>query len=124
MVGSLRSNPDTWEVGHLAVWSVTTAKPANGVDALRDGREDTYWQSDGMQPHLINIHFQKKVGQVARQAPLRHPYGRSRRAVERCARALPSRHRRPAPPAASGLVLYPPTRWRAVARQHASCPSG
>lgn len=28
---------------------------------LRDGREDTFWQSDGIQPHLIDIHFQKKV---------------------------------------------------------------
>lgn len=49
------------EIGKLAVWTVTSAKPGNGVDLLRDGREDTYWQSDGSQPHLVNIQFQKKV---------------------------------------------------------------
>ncbi|EIE26655.1 anaphase-promoting complex, subunit 10 [Coccomyxa subellipsoidea C-169] len=49
------------EIGKLAVWTVTSAKPGNGVELLRDGREDTYWQSDGSQPHLVNIQFQKKV---------------------------------------------------------------
>ena len=49
------------EIGHLAVFTVTSAKLGNGVDALRDGREDTVWQSDGAQPHLINIQFQRKV---------------------------------------------------------------
>jgi len=43
------------------VWSVTSAKPGNGVELLCDDRDDTYWQSDGSQPHLINIQFQKKV---------------------------------------------------------------
>ncbi|KAK9841306.1 hypothetical protein WJX74_003566 [Apatococcus lobatus] len=55
------SGPDSHEIGKLAVWTVTSAKPGNGVELLRDDRDDTYWQSDGMQPHLINIHFQKKV---------------------------------------------------------------
>jgi hypothetical protein len=32
------------EVGDLAVWSVTTAKPGNGVELLRDGSTDTFWQ--------------------------------------------------------------------------------
>ncbi|GFR47534.1 hypothetical protein Agub_g9254 [Astrephomene gubernaculifera] len=49
------------EVGHLAVWSVTSAKPGNGVEMLRDGSGDTFWQSDGLQPHLINIQFQRKM---------------------------------------------------------------
>mmetsp|Transcript_12874 Transcript_12874/g.17595 ORF Transcript_12874/g.17595 Transcript_12874/m.17595 type:complete len:179 (-) Transcript_12874:81-617(-) len=49
------------ELGKLAVWSVTSAKPGNGVDMLRDDNLETYWQSDGAQPHLINIQFQKKV---------------------------------------------------------------
>jgi Anaphase-promoting complex, subunit 10 (APC10) len=40
---------------------VTSAKPGNGVEALRDGKDDTYWQSDGAQPHLVNIQFQRKV---------------------------------------------------------------
>lgn len=49
------------EIGQQAVWSVTSAKPGNGVDMLRDNKEDTYWQSDGAQPHLINVQFQRKV---------------------------------------------------------------
>ena len=52
---------DTSEIGKLAVWSVTSAKPGNGVELLRDNNLDTYWQSDGAQPHLVNIQFQKKV---------------------------------------------------------------
>jgi len=49
------------EIGKLAVWSVTSAKPGNGVEMLRDENLETYWQSDGAQPHLVNIQFQKKV---------------------------------------------------------------
>lgn len=49
------------EVGVEAVWSLSTAKPGNGVDQLRDDNVDTYWQSDGTQPHLVNIQFQKKM---------------------------------------------------------------
>lgn len=47
-----------------AVWSLSTAKPGNGVDQLRDNNTDTYWQSDGSQPHLINIQFHKKMSIV------------------------------------------------------------
>ncbi|KAH1019888.1 hypothetical protein HUJ04_009639 [Dendroctonus ponderosae] len=32
-----------------------------GVDQLRDDRADTYWQSDGQLPHLVNIQFQRKT---------------------------------------------------------------
>lgn len=48
------------EIGQMAVWSLSTAKPGNGVEQLRDDNIDTYWQSDGPQPHLINIQFHKK----------------------------------------------------------------
>ena len=33
--------------------SLSLAQPGNGADLLRDGRVDTYWQSDGPGPHLI-----------------------------------------------------------------------
>eukprot|EP00897_Mesotaenium_endlicherianum_P004642 jgi/Mesen1/4205/ME000219S03328 len=52
---------DKRELGKLAVWSVSTAKPGNGVELLRDGNLETFWQSDGAQPHLINVQFQRKV---------------------------------------------------------------
>ncbi|CEG39981.1 anaphase-promoting complex subunit 10 [Plasmopara halstedii] len=49
------------EVGDGAVWSLSSAKPGNGVDQLRDNNTDTYWQSDGMQPHVISIQFPRKM---------------------------------------------------------------
>jgi anaphase-promoting complex subunit 10 len=70
---------DKREIGDEAVWSLSTAKPGNGVEQIRDGtglpnkevtiltnsvyadNVDTYWQSDGGQPHLINIQFHKKM---------------------------------------------------------------
>lgn len=64
-VAVLQPDSGSREIGRLAVWSVTTAKPGNGVELLRDGRDDTYWQSDGAQPHLINVQFQKKVASWA-----------------------------------------------------------
>ncbi|XP_058089087.1 anaphase-promoting complex subunit 10-like [Magnolia sinica] len=52
---------DLREMGKKAVWSVSSCKPGNGIHSLHDDNLDTYWQSDGAQPHLINIQFQKKV---------------------------------------------------------------
>ncbi|KAK2165225.1 hypothetical protein LSH36_53g05032 [Paralvinella palmiformis] len=49
------------EVGNQAVWSLSSCKPGFGVDQLRDGSLDTYWQSDGPQPHLVNIQFRRKM---------------------------------------------------------------
>ncbi|KAG2266786.1 hypothetical protein Bca52824_073865 [Brassica carinata] len=48
-------------MGKNAAWSVSSCKPGNGVNTLRDDDLETFWQSDGLQPHLINIQFQKKV---------------------------------------------------------------
>lgn len=56
-----RGNECTREIGDMAVWSLSTAKPGNGVDLLRDGNLGSYWQSDGPQPHLVNIQFPEKV---------------------------------------------------------------
>lgn len=61
IVEELTPSRNSCEIGHLAVWTVTSSKPGNGVDLLRDGRDDTYWQSDGVQPHFVNIQFQRKV---------------------------------------------------------------
>ena len=48
------------EIGKTACWSLSTAKPGNGVDQLRDSSLETYWQSDGLQPHHINIQFARR----------------------------------------------------------------
>jgi anaphase-promoting complex subunit 10 len=34
---------------------------ADQVEQIRDDNTDTYWQSDGGQPHLVNIQFHKKM---------------------------------------------------------------
>eukprot|EP00047_Mylnosiga_fluctuans_P014762 m.40958 g.40958 ORF g.40958 m.40958 type:complete len:177 (-) comp5644_c0_seq3:144-674(-) len=49
------------EIGDLAVWSLSSCKQGFGVDQLRDGSVSTYWQSDGPQPHLVNIQFHRKT---------------------------------------------------------------
>lgn len=65
------------EIGKQAIWSLSSCKPGadfcymtkmsrivnlgNGVEQLRDGSLETYWQSDGPQPHLVNIQFRRKV---------------------------------------------------------------
>ncbi|EGC31404.1 hypothetical protein DICPUDRAFT_39988 [Dictyostelium purpureum] len=48
------------EIGKLASWSVSSAKPGSGVEQLRDNNAETYWQSDAQQPHNITIQFPKK----------------------------------------------------------------
>ena len=45
------------EIGEQAIWSLSSCKPGFGIDQLRDNNFDTYWQSDGPQPHLISIQF-------------------------------------------------------------------
>ncbi|PWZ17235.1 Anaphase-promoting complex subunit 10 [Zea mays] len=65
--GRLKGSPeltvdaDMREVAKRAAWSVSSFKDGNGVAALRDDNLDAYWQSDGAEPHLVNIRFQKKV---------------------------------------------------------------
>ena len=49
------------EIGQYATWSVSTAKHGNGVGQLRDGNLQTYWQSDGTQPHLVDVQWNSNV---------------------------------------------------------------
>eukprot|EP01135_Chromosphaera_perkinsii_P001233 Nk52_evm6s163 gene=Nk52_evmTU6s163 len=54
-------NAERREIGQNAAWSLSTWKQGFGVEQLRDACVDTYWQSDGPQPHLVNIHFNKRT---------------------------------------------------------------
>lgn len=45
------------DLGPLASWTVSSAKPGFGITCVQDENLETYWQSDGPQPHYINIHF-------------------------------------------------------------------
>lgn len=53
--------PGLKEISSLASWTVSTAKPGNGVAALRSPDLAHFWQSDGPQPHLLSIHLFKLV---------------------------------------------------------------
>ena len=50
------------EIGREALcWQLSSAKPGNGVEQIRDQSTDTYWQSDGVsQPHWIQVHFARR----------------------------------------------------------------
>jgi anaphase-promoting complex subunit 10 len=49
------------ELDSEAIYTISSAKPGNGVEQLRDNNIETYWQSDGTFPHLINVQFLRKV---------------------------------------------------------------
>ncbi|ODQ66726.1 anaphase-promoting complex, subunit 10 [Nadsonia fulvescens var. elongata DSM 6958] len=49
------------DIGSLASWSVSSFKPGCGMEALREDNPELYWQSDGLQPHHVDIHFSKRV---------------------------------------------------------------
>ncbi|KAF9913082.1 Anaphase-promoting complex subunit 10 [Lobosporangium transversale] len=52
---------DKKDIGRLATWSVSSDKIDHGIELLWDNDLETYWQSDGPQPHLINMQFEKKM---------------------------------------------------------------
>ena len=62
-VSDLKSLQGLRELGPEAVcWQLSSAKPGNGVEQIRDPSLDTYWQSDGQtQPHWIQVHFARRV---------------------------------------------------------------
>ncbi|KAI9636740.1 anaphase-promoting complex, subunit 10-domain-containing protein [Dioszegia hungarica] len=49
------------ELGHLARWTVSSHKYGFGVDNLKDDNEGTFWQSEGPQPHVVDLSFPKRV---------------------------------------------------------------
>ncbi|CAK7205716.1 hypothetical protein SEUCBS139899_008495 [Sporothrix eucalyptigena] len=49
------------EINNLAHFSVSSHKPGNGVEELLHDDLNKYWQSDGPQPHLLTIHFLRRV---------------------------------------------------------------
>lgn len=52
------------EISSLASWTVSSSKPGCSVPQLRSPSIHQFWQSDGPQPHLLNIHFFKLVSIV------------------------------------------------------------
>jgi len=56
--------PGLKEISSLAQWTVSSSKPGCAVAALRAPSTAQFWQSDGPQPHHLNIHFFKMVAIV------------------------------------------------------------
>ena len=52
---------DGREIGRYATWTVSSAKHGNGVQQLRDGDDGTYWQSDGVLPHVVDIQWNSSI---------------------------------------------------------------
>jgi anaphase-promoting complex subunit 10 len=49
------------EISTLASWTVSSSKPGCSIPQLRHASTSLFWQSDGPQPHYLNIHFFKLV---------------------------------------------------------------
>ncbi|KAF1927168.1 galactose-binding like protein [Didymella exigua CBS 183.55] len=49
------------EISTLASWTVSSSKPGCSIPQLRHPSPNFFWQSDGPQPHYLNIHFFKLV---------------------------------------------------------------
>ncbi|KAK1828978.1 galactose-binding like protein [Podospora conica] len=49
------------EINNLAHFGVSSHKPGNGVEEMLSDDLDKFWQSDGQQPHLVTIHFVRRV---------------------------------------------------------------
>ncbi|KAF2469808.1 galactose-binding like protein [Lindgomyces ingoldianus] len=53
--------PNLREISNLASWTVSSNKPGCSIPQLRSPSNSLFWQSDGPQPHYLNIHFFKLV---------------------------------------------------------------
>ncbi|KAJ3012624.1 Anaphase-promoting complex subunit 10 [Thoreauomyces humboldtii] len=49
------------DVSTLASISVSSYKEEHPPQHLTDGNPDTYWQSDGPQPHYVNVEFPQRM---------------------------------------------------------------
>ncbi|KAJ2547880.1 hypothetical protein EV175_005047 [Coemansia sp. RSA 1933] len=44
-------------ISDRGTWAVSTTKHGFGIENLHDGNTETFWQSDGQQPHRISVQF-------------------------------------------------------------------
>lgn len=61
IASAITEDPFERELDTEASFTISSAKPGNGVEQLRDNSLETYWQSDGSFPHSINVQFFRKV---------------------------------------------------------------
>ncbi|KAL3232392.1 Uncharacterized protein RNJ44_04308 [Nakaseomyces bracarensis] len=52
---------DFSNVTHLAYWKASSFKSGNGIANAIDDNFDSFWQSDGIQPHTVEVYFSKRM---------------------------------------------------------------
>lgn len=57
----LTTNSQRRELNELGVWTLSSARLGSGVEQLLDGNPNTFWQSDGTQPHALTVQFPRKT---------------------------------------------------------------
>ncbi|CAR24639.1 DOC domain-containing protein [Lachancea thermotolerans] len=57
----LMSSQGHIDITNLAYWKASSQKDGNPVSQALDDNPTTFWQSDGLQPHKIEISFSKRV---------------------------------------------------------------
>lgn len=53
--------PDIKRVDQFGHWTVSSFKNGYSFKELQNDDTSTYWQSDGTQPHLVNIEFTQRM---------------------------------------------------------------
>ena len=43
------------------MWHISGARPGNGVDCVLDDSLETFWQSDGVAPHMVFVQFLRRT---------------------------------------------------------------
>ncbi|OMJ13713.1 Anaphase-promoting complex subunit 10 [Smittium culicis] len=51
------SDNDLEEISDLAIWTTSSNKPGFPTSNMRDGSEETFWQSDCQTPHFVDLIF-------------------------------------------------------------------
>jgi len=49
------------DISHLGKWTASSSKFGFGVECLQDGNIETFWHSDGPQPHTLTVQFPRKL---------------------------------------------------------------
>ncbi|RKO94038.1 Apc10DOC1 subunit of the anaphase-promoting complex, partial [Blyttiomyces helicus] len=55
--------PVARDISNFAKWSVSSQKPGEefSIDSMRSTNKELFWQSDGPQPHFIDLTFPRKM---------------------------------------------------------------
>lgn len=52
---------DLTNVSNLAYWKASSFKTSNPIENVINDYPESYWQSDGSQPHIVDIYFSKRI---------------------------------------------------------------